>query len=155
MPRKTTGQSRDRVERWHISGNFAHYMSRALNRLNLELLEILRPHRMTNQHYRILQALYEENGLTIGALSKRMVIAQPVLSRVLTQMETRALVTRRPSAHDSRYREIVLTERGRRAYEAIWPEARRILETALAPLGADDRKRLLALLMALDKPARR
>ncbi len=140
----------DSIDDWHLSGNFANYMSRIVNRMNAQLLEILRPIKLTNAHYRIAQLLYDEGVLTVGELAKRVVIPQPVLSRVLTQMESRNLVRRQANAEDSRFKEIVLTDHGRAAYEAIWPKARQILDDALADLASDERKQLLKLLQKLD-----
>jgi DNA-binding MarR family transcriptional regulator len=142
---------KDAVDAWHLSGNFANFMSRIINRLNARLLEVLRTYKLTNAHYRIAQLLYDEQVLTVGELARRVVIPQPVLSRVLTQMETRNLVQRRANPNDSRFKEIVLTAHGRTAYEAIWPRARQMLDDALADFDPVDRKVLLQLLQRLDK----
>ena len=132
------------------SGDAIDFMSRIVNRMNAQLLEVLRPHKLTNAHYRIAQLLYDEGVLTVGELARRVVIPQPVLSRVLTQMETRELVVRRANAKDSRFKEVVLTEHGRAAYRKIWPRARQILNDALEDLNPTERKLLLGLLERLD-----
>ena len=138
------------VDNQHLTGNFANYMSRIVNRMNLRLLEVLRPHNLTNSHYRIIQLLYDGDRITIGELSKRVAIPQAVLSRVLTQMEKRKLIRRRANAKDSRFKEIFLTDRGRQAYVEIWPEARKILDTAFVGLEPAEQETLLALLRKLD-----
>lgn len=140
----------DAIDNWHLTGNFANYMSRIVNRMNAQLLEVLRPHKLTNAHYRVAQLLYDEGVLTVGELAKRVVIPQPVLSRVLTQMETRNLVERRANAKDSRFKEVVLTEYGRASYRKIWPRARQILDEALKDMAPADRQQLVRLLEKLD-----
>ena len=125
-------------------------MSRIVNRMNAQLLEVLRPMKLTNAHYRIVQLLYDEGVLTVGELARRVVIPQPVLSRVLTQMETRNLVRRQANAADSRFKEIALTDHGRATYEDIWPRAKQILSDALADIDPAERKQLVKLLQKLD-----
>ena len=148
---KPTAGAPAAVDRWHLDDNVAHLMSRVVNRLNAQLLEHLRKHELTNQHYRIMQILYDEDGITIGEMCRRAVIAQPVLSRILTQMEERDLLQRRQDKADSRFRLIRLTPVGRATYERVWPIARSILDAATDGFDRNERSRLVELLGKLDR----
>ena len=99
-------------EDWQLNGNVAHYFSRIINRLNLDLADRMRALDITAQHYRVLQILYFGDGITIGTLGKRIVLTLPVLSRVLDQMQQRGLLIRKPKPEDARYTYIFLTQKG-------------------------------------------
>lgn len=137
-------------EDWQLNGNVAHYFSRIINRLNLDLADRMRALDITAQHYRVLQILYFGDGITIGMLSKRIVLTLPVLSRVLDQMQQRGLLVRKPKPEDARYTYIFLTRKGVEAYEKAWPHARPIIDEALDGLTRTQRRSLLTLIQKID-----
>ncbi|WP_017524423.1 MarR family winged helix-turn-helix transcriptional regulator [Pusillimonas noertemannii] len=140
----------DLPEDWQLNGNVAHYFSRIINRLNLDLADRVRALDITAQHYRVLQILYFGDGITIGALRKRIVITLPVLSRVLDQMQQRGLLVRQSKPEDARYTYIFLTQKGVDAYEKAWPEARPIIDDALEGLTRSELRTLLSLIQKID-----
>ncbi len=131
--------------------NIAALMSRALNKMNLKLLELLRDHGINNQHFRIIQVLYDDDGVSVGEISRRLVITHPVVSRILIQMEERSLIRRVPAKKDLRFRMINLTEQGRSMYEDVWPAAREILSDSVRFLPDEEQQELIRLLAKLDR----
>jgi MarR family transcriptional regulator, organic hydroperoxide resistance regulator len=123
----------------------AHF-HRITNLLNARLLERLRVHGMTVQRWRVLMALITRDGRTVSDLVEYTIIAQPVLSRIIDQMERDGLVTRRTARRDSRVIEVYLTPHGRKLYAEIAPVAARHAELTVKSLTAAQRKELLALL---------
>lgn len=127
--------------------NVASQMASIIYRLDQTLRDtILRKLDLTYIHFRVLQYLYEEDGRQIGEIATAIAVRQPVLSRVIDQMEERALVRRRADLHDSRRMRVYLTDHGRSRYEEAWPPAHDLLETALKGFKAREREALRRLL---------
>lgn len=127
--------------------NVASQMASIIYRLDQTLRDtILRKLDLTYIHFRVLQYLYEEDGRQIGEIATTIAVRQPVLSRVIDQMEERALVRRSPDLHDSRRMRVYLTDHGRSRYEEAWPPAHDLLETALKGFKSRERDALRRLL---------
>ncbi len=88
--------------------------------------------------------------MTIGELYRGLVITQPVLSRILIQMEQRELVQRVADEKDSRVRNVVLTEKGRQLYSEVWPPASEILKRFTSKFNDDDLEKLIRALNRMD-----
>jgi DNA-binding MarR family transcriptional regulator len=147
---KSPRSAKDIPEDWQLNRNVAHFFSRIIHRLNLNLQEVIRDLDITTQHFRVLQILYDQDGVTIGTLGKRIVIAQAVLSRVITQMEDRGLIERRPNSTDARYIDVFLTDRGASVYETAWLRARLVIDDALGDLSEQEIRTLLSLVEKID-----
>jgi DNA-binding MarR family transcriptional regulator len=123
----------------------AHF-HRITSLLNTRLLERLRIHGMTVQRWRVLMALIVRDGRTISDLVDFTLITQPVLSRVVDQMERDDLVTRQTARRDSRVVEVHLTPHGRKLYAEIAPVAARHAQLTVKSLTPTQQKELFALL---------
>ncbi len=86
------------------------------------------------------------DGRTIGDLVDVTIISQPVLSRIIDQMQRDNLVTRRTAQRDSRVVEVYLTPRGRQLYAKIAPAAARHAQLTVKSLTLAQQKELLAML---------
>jgi DNA-binding MarR family transcriptional regulator len=129
-----------------------YLMNRIVSRLNRNLAEKLRAHRLTFQHWRVLAALYRRDGETLGRLVEWTVIPQSTLSRLVDRMARARLVVRRPARRaDSRFIEVWLTDNGREVYEAIVPLALGEHEAALDGLSAEEVAALAATLRRVMK----
>lgn len=77
------------------------------------------------------------------------------VSRILAELEERALVRRVRGAHDRRTVRVEPTEAGLTLYARINPKVLEALESALSPLAAEDRKafmRALENIVAVNEP---
>jgi DNA-binding MarR family transcriptional regulator len=99
----------------------------------------------------ILQALWEEDGLTPGELARRLGLATPTVTRTATRMEAAGLLRRRPHERDRRLVRLFLTERGQALRGAIDREGEDLSERALASLDHGERA---ALVRHLDRVRR-
>lgn len=84
---------------------------------------LLRDHDVTEQQWRVLRALVEEDKLEVTALAQRSFILMPSLSRILQNLEARKLIIRRPVKHDQRRALISVTDGGRALVAAIAPKS--------------------------------
>lgn len=134
-----------------LERNLVHYFMRLVNGLNIQLAEKIRPLNINVNHFRVLQILYEHDGLIISELRDQCVITQPVFSRVLQQIERRKLVKRVPEEKDKRAYRIWLTQRGVATYEHAVPFARKILDDMCGALGPVEAQHLIDMVAATDR----
>lgn len=125
------------------------YFHRITNLLSARLLERLRVYGVTVQRWRVLMNLVVRDGRTISDLVELTIISQPVLSRIIDQMQRDGLVTRRTARRDSRVVEVHLTSRGRQLYDKIAPVAARHAQLTVKSLSPAQQKLLLAMLRTI------
>ncbi|MFN3955032.1 MAG: MarR family winged helix-turn-helix transcriptional regulator [Pararhodobacter sp.] len=114
-----------------------------------------RRHGLTRPEWRVLVNLAEVPSLTASELCARVPLHKTKVSRALAALEARGWVVRRPDAQDRRISHAVLTLKGRRAFNRIRPEMEAATETLLAPLSAEERRKVdegLAVLERLFNP---
>ncbi|TAL77046.1 MAG: MarR family transcriptional regulator [Burkholderiaceae bacterium] len=142
MPTKAFAMPDSTLER-----NVAFQMASIIYQLDQDLRDTtLRELNLTYAHFRVLQYLYQKDGQKIGHLAKAIVVRQPVLSRVISQMEQRRLVKRRTDPADSRLMRVHLTINGKAQYEKAWPSAHAMIERTLSNFSPQERKTLQRLL---------
>ena len=134
-----------------LERNIVHHFVRIVNGLNIKLSDNIRFMDINPVHFRVIQILYEHDGLTITELREQCVIAQAVFSRVLMQVERRKLIRRVVDENDKRVYRIYLTKKGVAAYEAALPMASKVLDEALSNLSASDADKLISLAAIVDK----
>ncbi len=84
---------------------------------------LLRAHDLTEQQWRVLRAIVDEDGMEVTTLARRSVILMPSLSRILQNLEARDLIRRRPVARDQRRAVISVTPDGRNLVARIAPKS--------------------------------
>jgi MarR family transcriptional regulator, negative regulator of the multidrug operon emrRAB len=82
-------------------------------------------------------------------LASALDLSQPGTARTVERLAARRLLTRRRGTRDGRETRLELTVAGGRAVSAILAAREEVLATALAPLGATERRRLEATLEKL------
>ncbi|MCK9916379.1 MarR family winged helix-turn-helix transcriptional regulator [Microbacteriaceae bacterium K1510] len=146
--RRKTGKPRGRRgSQALVFEDFLPYVfHRIASLLSARMLERLRRHAVTIPRWRVLLVLTNFDGLSIGELAERTIISQPVLSRVVDQMERDGLVKRRVSRRDTRRIEVYLTAHGRQIYRDVSPAAALHAEQIVMSLSKTEQKQLRALL---------
>jgi DNA-binding MarR family transcriptional regulator len=94
----------------------------------------------------LLEALWEEDGLTLGELARRMHVEVPTATRMTKRMEATGLLDRTTDANDRRVVRIALTERGRALREELPGLLDGIALHALRDLTPAERDQLITLL---------
>ena len=82
---------------------------------------ILADHGLTEQQWRVIRALAEDNGLESTELAERTMILKPSLTGIVDRLERDGLVERRKDRHDGRKTCIWLSRKARRLYDRIVP----------------------------------
>lgn len=105
--------------------NFEHSLPMTLLRAREAVMGVFRPllaqYDITEQQWRILRALYEDDALEISQLARRCCILLPSISGILKRLETKNLVLRNTDAADQRRILISLTAQARLLIRDIAP----------------------------------
>lgn len=103
--------------------NFAPYlMNRIMGRYNASLRADLAGLGLTTPKMRALAVLSVIDAPLIRDLAVYAVVEQSTLSRALDQLAGEGLIQRETDAGDSRAIRVHITEAGRAAFEAMWPQ---------------------------------
>ena len=95
---------------------------------------------------RVLRLLNETPGLTATELKHKLVLDKTLLSKNLSYLEKRGLITRTPDAQDTRLHKISLTAEGRRVCRKSEQIGQRIEKQIFAQLSAQEWQQLGQLL---------
>ena len=144
-PRRAASRKAEAVRRL-TRGYLPHALSRLMNALNLELLEVLRPLDLSTQQFRVMQVVYVREGVTITEIARDAVIEQSVVSRIVDQLERRGFVSRRRGAVNGRIVQVTMTAVGEAVFESVLPHAHAIVGHATEVLSDSDAATLFDLL---------
>ena len=123
--------------------NIAFQMASIIFRMEQDLRNFtLRKLDLTYIHFRVLQYLLEKDGRNITEIARATAVRPAVLSRVVSQMEERALAVRKGDPKDNRSTRVYLTDLGRAKYAQAWPDAHKIIQHALEVLEPEERAQL-------------
>ena len=108
--------------------------------------EVLRPVAITPLQYTALTVLERRSDLSTAALARNSFVTDQSAADMVTVLEERGLVERRPDPADRRRRVLRLTARGRQLLDALRDDVARVEARMLEPLGpaeADDLRRAI------------
>jgi homoprotocatechuate degradation regulator HpaR len=107
---------------------------------------MLREHGLTEQQWRVIRALSDNNETDAGQLAKRSCLLAPSLTRILQFLEKGRLVKRSADTADQRRSKFVLTDKGRRIFEEVAPDSERLYAEMEDQFGLDRLESLYELL---------
>jgi DNA-binding MarR family transcriptional regulator len=87
-----------------------------------------------------------ETGLTMGELSRRLMVSNGNVTGLIDRLVGEGLVARKPAPADRRAQMVTLTAAGRKAFDAMWPQHQRWINAMLAGLNRKELEALFALL---------
>ena len=104
---------------------------------------------ITPGQFGVLSLIGANPGLTQSALARAVGIERSTMVAVIDSLQARGLVERRPSPVDRRSNALILTDAGRALLDKLIPLVRGHERRLAAKLSADDKDRLIALLIKL------
>jgi len=107
---------------------------------------LLREHRLTSAQADVIFTLGNTEGMTLGELGERTLITKGTLTGVVDRLEEKGLVRREAATHDRRCTLAILTARGARLFERVFPMHIAALKERLGTFPADRRRRAVELL---------
>jgi DNA-binding MarR family transcriptional regulator len=126
-----------------------YQLYKATNGLGRLLRQRLRKSGINLTRWRVLSVLKAYGPLSIGQIATATAMEQPTLSRVVDQLVSEKLVTRRNSQTDSRFVHASLTPAGEEAFRAIAPAAQQHEQRALRGFTQAEVRALRELLQRL------
>jgi MarR family transcriptional regulator, 2-MHQ and catechol-resistance regulon repressor len=96
-----------------------------------------------------LEALLHKGPLTITEIQGKVLLASGSMTAAVDRLEKKGLIKRGPAANDRRAKVLHLTAEGKRVVEAAFRSHAAELESAMAVLNPDEKRRLYALLKKL------
>jgi DNA-binding MarR family transcriptional regulator len=100
---------------------------------------------------RLLQEIATADGATPGALAESLALDPGYLSRLVAALEQRGLLRRAPAPDDRRRHLLMLTPDGAAAHAALATRSDHAIAEFVAPLAADERRRLLAAFDSIER----
>ena len=98
-----------------------HYFAAIQRQNQINLAHVLRPLGLSVHEWRVLIALAEKDGQTVGQIAEVEVLDRSGLGRLLEQMETEGLVERTSAPEDRRAVLIRLAPNGKKRHAAASP----------------------------------
>ncbi len=111
----------------------------------------LRGHGVTEQQWRILRALAHSGPLEVSQLAEATCLLAPSLSRILPDMESRQLISRRQADSDLRRSVVSLERKGLRLIATHAPYSEEVYDDIAKAFGAERLAQLFALLRELEE----
>ncbi len=102
--------------------NLPHLLLQSRETLMRSFRPILQAHGLTEQQWRILRALLEEDALEPRQLCERCLISSPSITGVLLRMEEAGLIVRERMPHDQRRVNVTLTAQAKKLGKQLAPE---------------------------------
>ncbi len=107
---------------------------------------MLQRHGITEQQWRVIRVLAENNELEVTQLAKQAFVLGPSLSRILRTLESRNLVTKRRDKNDGRRYWLALTDKAHALIGDVQPDSIRIYGELEDRLGREQINELLTIL---------
>jgi DNA-binding MarR family transcriptional regulator len=119
---------------------------RAALRIIALFLERMGPHRLRPVDFSVLSLIVHNPGITSRQLSSALAILPPNLVGMISGLEKRGLIGRRPHPHDGRAQGLYLTEHGQTVMAEAESQASALELEAADKLTAAERATLIRLL---------
>jgi len=110
----------------------------------------LREHGLTEQQWRVIRVLAEQERIETSELASRSVLLAPSLTRILKRLETDGLISRETVAGDQRRSLISLTPSGRAKFSSVAPESEAIYAGIEKRVGKARLRELMVLLADIE-----
>jgi DNA-binding MarR family transcriptional regulator len=123
-------------------------------RLRIEFESRLAPLGIHAGQDRLLQELWQEDGITQRQLIERLSVEPPTVTGIVQRLEREELLRREPDPDNRRVQRVYLTDAGRRLEDPVREVWREVEEGFLGDLSGSEREQLLRLLAKLvgDQP---
>jgi DNA-binding MarR family transcriptional regulator len=133
-------------DRFFVEAFIPYLLNHVVDRYNKQFKQALKSVGLTIPQWRVIAVLNASDGLSFTEIQDLTVIDQPTLSRTVEQMVGRGIVLRTNRPNDARYAVVSLTDKGRKAYETVWPVAWNAFAHGVRGISESAQRQLLATL---------
>ena len=107
---------------------------------------MLREHGLTEQQWRVIRVLADNEGIDASEVAARSFLLAPSLTRILQFLGKEGLVQRAADSNDQRRSVLRLTKKGRQVFDSVGPDSERRYEEIEAEFGRQRLEQLYKLL---------
>lgn len=107
------------ADRTTMQDQIAYLIATVNRQLEEELQESLRPEGIPIEQFRILNALFESDGLSMGELASAVLVEAASLTKIVDRMVAEALVYRAAASNDRRRIRIFLATKGKALHRRL------------------------------------
>ena len=128
-----------------ISQYLAYLLASANRRMRIGLAQSIAAEEVTEEHWRILQVLGDEQGRSMGELAELVLLNHPALTKNIDKLVSRGLVQRAADAADSRRVLVYITDLGLETVSRLKKSVdahHHLIEEPLAPRNTSQLKKL-------------
>ncbi|MFZ3119770.1 MAG: MarR family winged helix-turn-helix transcriptional regulator [Variovorax sp.] len=129
-----------------ISQYLAYLLASANRRMRIGLAQSIAAEEVTEEHWRILQVLADEQGRSMGDLAEIVLLNHPALTKNIDKLVSRGLVLRAADAADSRRVLVYISDLGLETVSRLKKSVdahHSVIEEALGPRKTSQLKKLL------------
>ncbi len=133
-----------------ISQYLAYLLASAHRRMRIGLAQSIAAEEVTEEHWRILQVLADEQGHPMGDLAETVLLNHPALTKNIDKLVSRGLVLRAADAKDSRKVLVYISDLGLETVSRLKKSVdahHEVIEEALGPRKTTQLKKLLEKLI--------
>lgn len=106
-------------------------------------------HGISLESFMVLELLYNKGPHTVQKISEKLSIPSGSITYVVDKLEKKEFVKREPSPTDRRASNVVLTEKGQRLFEEIFPQHVKVISENLSFICNEEKIQLTELLKRL------
>lgn len=126
--------------------NLGIILNRAARSMKRLLDSQLNPIGLTSSQYAVLTILWEEDGISLSELGKRLYFDNPTLTGIVDRLERDELLVRKRDETDRRMIKIFLTPKARSLEAGVTEHARKVNEKAFNTLNGTERRAIWTIL---------
>ena len=129
-----------------LDAPLGYIINKTAQMLKNELSRRFKPYGITVEQWRVLNRLWERDGLTQKELAEQILKDQPNTTRILDKLQKKEIIRREASPDDRRAFIINLTDEGRMLRARLLPIAHRMGDEVFAGLTEEEQQLLRKLL---------
>ncbi len=128
------------MDNFALDDSFGYLVNMAARRLKYELHLAFKAsgYDITPEQWTVLNRLWEQDGLSQVELAERTFKDKPIITRILTILERKGVISRRFDDDDRRVTRVFLTRKGQDLKDKLIPCAKSVLEKGSRNLTAQD-----------------
>jgi len=128
------------------AGEFGKQIALVRNQMMSRLDEALKEFDLTGSQFAVIKLIAEGRADTLAKLCEAMHHDKGAMSRILSRMEEKALIRRKPCPHDGRAFKLALTAKGEQLFPLTTPKINAIYDVALKDFSESEREQFFSML---------
>ncbi len=128
-------------------------MSRAMQTVAKRVEEDIKNYGLNTTEFAVLELLYHKGDQPIQKIGEKVLLASSSITYVVDKLEKKELLVRKPCSKDRRVTYAVITDKGRKLMDEIFPEHKKAIEKIFAGINEEEKAQLIEQLKRLGKHA--